>query len=158
MILRLASLKIRSNTHRLIEQVQKNTSQLMTQRTIIRKREKYNNTFCLNTRNLQSPSVIANSFHLQHNSKFVQKSEHYQNHTNSLSSNFINSSNSINSYIFKNRSNLSNSINTIIPQGQVNVTIRNRPRHNTFEQTIQNRKRSQNKPKSTSLQTTTHNL
>ena len=117
---------------------------------------KYNNAFCLNSRNLQLPSVTDNSFHLQHNSKFIKKSEHYQNHTNSLSSNLINSSNtfikysnSSNSSIFKHLSNPRISINTIIPQGYVNLTTRNRPRHNTFDQTIQKRKRSQNKSKIT---------
>ena len=113
------------------------------------KARKYNNGFCLNSRNLQSSCFTNNPLHLHNNSKLILKSKNYQKNTNHLSSNlinfpnsFINYSNSINPSLVKNLSNPILSINTIIPQGQVNVTTRSRPRHNTFDQNIQKRKRS----------------
>ena len=93
---------------------------------------KYNNAFCLNSRNLQSPCFTNNSQHLHNNSKLILKSKNYQKYTNHPSSNlidfpnsFINYSNSINPSLVKNLSNPILSINTIISQGQVNVTTRN---------------------------------
>ena len=104
-----------------------------------------NNAFCLNSSKFKSPSITSNSTLSLPKSKSNQKSKHNSNfisskHTNKHNSKFTNSKKSIST----------NSIytkNSINPQGQINVTTRNRPRHNTFDQQIPKRKRSPNKPK-----------
>ena len=104
-----------------------------------------NNAFCLNSSKFKSPSITSNSTLSLPKSKSNHKSKHNSNfisskHTNKHNSKFTNSKKSIS----RNSIYTKNSIN---PQGQINVTTRNRPRHNTFDQQIPKRKRSPNKPK-----------
>ena len=79
---------------------------------------------------------------------YCQKSTNHHNPklTNSINSISTNSTYTEPSY--QNYTYNSKTKNSIDPQGQVSVTTRNRPHHNTFEQQISKRKRAPNKPKS----------
>ena len=82
------------------------------------------------------PSFTANSIHS--NSENSKLTNSFKKISNSIKS--------INPIKLKTISN-SNSSNPINPKGQVNVTTRNRRRHNNFEQQITKRKRAPNRPK-----------
>ena len=131
----------------------------------------FNNAFCLNSCEFKSPSITSNSTLSFPNSKFNRKSIHNSNSIplKSISSNPTNSNypkaihnhNPFSKSTNKHNSKFTYSINSIStnfiytkysinPQGlqQINVSTRNRPRHNNFDPQIPKRKRAPNKPKS----------